>query len=111
MGSDSAPSAPVLGGCSKGARPGLLVALCLQGALSKERADPQTKPKDLLGNIHSGLLGHELSVVLQAAREVGAAVVPVDRPGKAIRSRVGQLLWHPRLGASQPQVAVVVRMG
>lgn len=52
---------------------------------------------DILSNIHGGLLAHELAPVLRAAREVGAAVVPVDRPRAAIRSRVAQTLWHPRL--------------
>jgi len=52
---------------------------------------------DILGNIHGGLLGHELSPVLGAAREVGAAVTPVDRPRAALRSRVAHGLWHPRL--------------
>merc|ERR1719401_2895802 len=59
---------------------------------------PRPPPRvDLLGHIHGGLLGHELSLVLKAARDVGAAVVPIDRPGTAIRSRIGQILWHPRL--------------
>eukprot|EP00401_Gymnodinium_catenatum_P007335 CAMPEP_0117543688 /NCGR_PEP_ID=MMETSP0784-20121206/45188_1 /TAXON_ID=39447 /ORGANISM="" /LENGTH=307 /DNA_ID=CAMNT_0005340471 /DNA_START=1 /DNA_END=924 /DNA_ORIENTATION=+ len=52
---------------------------------------------DILGNIHGGLLMHELVPVLLAAREVGAAVVPIDRPRSATRSRVAQRLWHPRL--------------
>jgi len=52
---------------------------------------------DILGTIHGGLLGHEFAAVLKAARDVGAAVVPVDRPQAAIRSRIGQILWHPRM--------------
>jgi len=51
---------------------------------------------DVLGNIHGGLLAHELVPVLQAAREVGAAVIPVDRPRAATRSRMAQRLWHPK---------------
>lgn len=51
---------------------------------------------DVLGNIHGGLLTHELVPVLKAAREVGAAVIPVDRPRAATRSRVAQRLWHPK---------------
>uniref|UniRef100_A0A7S1RGL9 Uncharacterized protein n=1 Tax=Alexandrium catenella TaxID=2925 RepID=A0A7S1RGL9_ALECA len=51
---------------------------------------------DVLGNIHGGLLMHELVPVLQAAREVGAAVIPVDRPRAATRSRMAQRLWHPK---------------
>lgn len=61
-------------------------------------APPRPPPRaDILGNIHSGLLTHELAPVLRAAREVGAAVIPVDRPRAAVRSRVAQVLWHPRL--------------
>ncbi|CAK9004963.1 unnamed protein product [Durusdinium trenchii] len=52
---------------------------------------------DLLGNIHGGLLQHELAPILQAARTVGAAVLPIDRPQVATRSRVAHRLWHPRL--------------
>lgn len=52
---------------------------------------------DFLGNIHGGLLAHELVPVLRAAREVGAAVVPIDRSVAATRSRVAQRLWHPKL--------------
>eukprot|EP00933_Yihiella_yeosuensis_P074596 TRINITY_DN8355_c0_g3_i1.p1 TRINITY_DN8355_c0_g3~~TRINITY_DN8355_c0_g3_i1.p1 ORF type:complete len:333 (+),score=41.14 TRINITY_DN8355_c0_g3_i1:54-1052(+) len=52
---------------------------------------------DILGNIHGGLLQHELAPVLRAAREVGAAVIPVDRPRSATMSRVAQRLWHPKL--------------
>merc|ERR1712070_1245771 len=44
-----------------------------------------------------GLLSHELVDVLRAAREVGAAVVPIDRPRTATRNRVATRLWHPRL--------------
>jgi pheromone shutdown protein TraB len=51
---------------------------------------------DILGNIHGGLLGFELIPVLKAAREVGAAVVPVDRARAATRNRVGQKLLSPR---------------
>lgn len=52
---------------------------------------------DLLGNIHGGLLQHELGPILQAARVVGAAVLPIDRSQAATRSRVAHRLWHPRL--------------
>ncbi|CAE7381345.1 unnamed protein product, partial [Symbiodinium pilosum] len=52
---------------------------------------------DLLGNVHGGLLQHELAPILEAARKVGAAVLPIDRPQSAIRSRVAHRLWHPKL--------------
>ena len=52
---------------------------------------------DLLGNVHGGLLQHELAPILQASREVGAAVLPIDRPQAATRSRVAHRLWHPKL--------------
>ncbi|CAE7296620.1 unnamed protein product [Symbiodinium sp. CCMP2592] len=52
---------------------------------------------DLLGNVHGGLLQHELAPILQAARSVGAAILPIDRPQSATRSRVAHRLWHPKL--------------
>lgn len=52
---------------------------------------------DILGNVHGGLLAHELVPIIQAAREVGAAIVPVDRAKAATRSRVAQYLWQPKL--------------
>ncbi|CAJ1344545.1 unnamed protein product [Effrenium voratum] len=52
---------------------------------------------DLLGNIHGGLLQHELAPILKAARAVGAGVLPIDRPQAATRSRVAHRLWHPKL--------------
>lgn len=52
---------------------------------------------DILSNVYGGLLTNEFVPVLQAARDVGAAVVPVDRSHRATRSRVAQHLWHPRL--------------
>ncbi|CAE7461735.1 unnamed protein product [Symbiodinium natans] len=52
---------------------------------------------DLLGNVHGGLLQHELAPILEAARKVGSAVLPIDRPQKATRSRVAHRLWHPKL--------------
>ncbi|CAK0805106.1 unnamed protein product [Prorocentrum cordatum] len=59
---------------------------------------PRPPPRlDILGNIDGGLLGHEMAPVLAAAREVGAAVTPVDRPRAATRGRVAHRLWHPRL--------------
>jgi len=81
----------------------VLVELCstryaevLAGAIVKL---PRQSPLrlDILGNIHGGLLGHEMAPVLLAAREVGAAVVPVDRSRAATRSRVAHRLWHPKL--------------
>eukprot|EP00927_Polykrikos_kofoidii_P057145 TRINITY_DN51256_c0_g1_i1.p1 TRINITY_DN51256_c0_g1~~TRINITY_DN51256_c0_g1_i1.p1 ORF type:complete len:373 (-),score=66.74 TRINITY_DN51256_c0_g1_i1:121-1164(-) len=52
---------------------------------------------DILGNIHGGLLHREIIPVLIAAREVGASVVPIDRPRAATRNRAAQRLWHPKL--------------
>eukprot|EP00928_Gymnodinium_smaydae_P024999 TRINITY_DN20058_c0_g1_i2.p1 TRINITY_DN20058_c0_g1~~TRINITY_DN20058_c0_g1_i2.p1 ORF type:complete len:254 (-),score=26.46 TRINITY_DN20058_c0_g1_i2:137-835(-) len=81
----------------------VLVELCarryadaLGSAVLNLRADPPPR-LDILANIHGGLLKHELVPVLAAAREVGAAVVPIDRPGSATRSRAAQRLWHPKL--------------
>jgi len=51
---------------------------------------------DVLGNIHGGILAHELVPVVRAARDVGAAVVPVDRQRATTRNRVAQRLWHPK---------------
>jgi len=51
---------------------------------------------DILSSVHGGLMGREFGPVLHAAREVGAAVIPVDRTRAATRSRVAQRLWHPR---------------
>ena len=50
-----------------------------------------------LRKVHGGLLQHELAPILEAARKVGAAVLPIDRPQSAIRSRVAHRLWHPKL--------------
>lgn len=81
----------------------VLVELCTQryaDVLACALLGLPTKPPprvDILSNIHGGLLAHEFVPVLQAARAVGAAVVPVDRSQRATRSRVAQLLWHPRL--------------
>lgn len=81
----------------------VLVELCgaryqkaLMSAVEGVPAQPPTR-LDLLGNVHGGLLGHEFAPILKAAREVGAAIVPVDRSQATLRSRIGQELWHPRL--------------
>lgn len=50
---------------------------------------------DILRNVHGGLLSHELVPVLRAARQVGAAVVPVDRASLSTRNRIAQLLLNP----------------
>lgn len=81
----------------------VLVELCprrygevLAMALLGLPARPPSK-LDILGNVHGGLLQHELVPVLKAARAAGASVVPVDRPRTATRSRIAQRLWHPKL--------------
>mmetsp|Transcript_32784 Transcript_32784/g.59938 ORF Transcript_32784/g.59938 Transcript_32784/m.59938 type:complete len:312 (+) Transcript_32784:74-1009(+) len=51
---------------------------------------------NLLGSIHGGLMAHEFVPILQAARSVGASIVPVDRSRPATENRVAQRLWHPR---------------
>eukprot|EP00929_Paragymnodinium_shiwhaense_P101381 TRINITY_DN64437_c0_g1_i1.p1 TRINITY_DN64437_c0_g1~~TRINITY_DN64437_c0_g1_i1.p1 ORF type:complete len:338 (+),score=71.48 TRINITY_DN64437_c0_g1_i1:44-1057(+) len=81
----------------------VLVELCptryaevLQCGVEGSPAKPPPRV-DVLGNIHGGLLAHELVPVLLAARDVGAAVVTIDRSRAATRSRVAQRLWHPKL--------------
>lgn len=51
---------------------------------------------DVLGNIHGGILAHEFVPIVRAARDVGAAVIPVDRQRTTTRNRVAQRLWHPK---------------
>jgi len=51
---------------------------------------------DVLGNIHGGILAHEFVPIVRAARDIGAAVVPVDRQRATTRNRVAQRLWHPK---------------
>lgn len=81
----------------------VLVELCAsryaKALMSAVEGVPAPPPPrlDLLGNVHGGLLGHEFAPILEAARDVGAAIVPVDRSQATLRSRIGQGLWHPRL--------------